>query len=583
MKASNLGFGCRLAKFSVTFLILVLLNLAVTTEAKARIRRYKWKVDYSYFSPDCVEKVIIAINGQYPGPRIRAQAGDTIVVELENGLPTEGVVIHWHGIHQFGTPWYDGTAFVSQCPINPGETFTYKFVVPRPGTYFYHGHFGMQRAAGFYGSLIVDLEHGEKEPFAYDGELSIILNDWWHRSIYDQETGLFAIPFRFVGEPQSLLIEGRGRYNCSLVPSGSVAGSGDCVSCNSSNPQCQPYILPVEPGKTYRLRIASVASLSSLNFILEGHNMTIVEADGYNVDPVVVENLDVYSGETYSVLFTANQNASRNYWAAINVRGRKPATPTGLALLNYLPNPSSLLPSTPSPMSPVWNDFDYSLNQNKLIIARKGYEVPPPPKPDRQLIFLTTQNKVNGRIKWAINNITYVITSTPVLAALKYGLKKAYDPIPPPDYPALPFSISGPPANPNATVGSGVYTFQFGSVVDVIIQNANTLTPNNSEVHPWHLHGHDFWVLGYGKGIFDPATDPQSYNLKNAPLKNTVAVLPYGWVAIRFRADNPGVWPFHCHIEAHFHMGMGLIFAEGWDRLPELPKSVLGCGLSKYL
>ncbi|KAJ7562285.1 hypothetical protein O6H91_03G062500 [Diphasiastrum complanatum] len=576
MKRFDLGCGWPISLPRLMLLIGIVLNLAVTTGATGH---YKWKVDYLYFSPDCVEKAIIAINGQYPGPTIVARAGDTIVVELENAMPTESVVIHWHGIRQIGTPWFDGVPFVSQCPISPGETFTYKFV---PGTYFYHGHLGMQRAAGFYGSLIVDLKRGKREPFTYDGELSIVVNDWWHSSVYDQETGLFSIPFRFVGEPQSLLIAGRGRYNCSLVPTSSVVGDGDCLKCNSESPQCQPYVLPVQSGKTYRLRIASVASLSSLNFILEGHNMTIVEADGYYVDPVIVQNLDLYSGETYSVLFTANQNPSRNYWAAINVRGRKPVTPTGLAILNYNSNPSSLLPSTASPVSPAWNDFDYSLSQSKLILARKGYEVPPPPRPDRQLILLTTQNNIDGRTKWAINNISYVPTSTPVLAALKYGWKNAYDPIPPPDYPALPMNIIAPPANPNAKAGSGVYTFHFGSVVDVIIQNSNTLNRNNSEIHPWHLHGHDFWVLGYGKGIFDPANDPKSYNLKNAPLKNTVAVFPYGWVAIRFKADNPGVWPFHCHVEAHFHMGMGVIFAEGLDKLPKIPKSVLGCGFSKY-
>jgi FtsP/CotA-like multicopper oxidase with cupredoxin domain len=70
------------------------------------------------------------------------------------------------------------------------------------GTYFYHGHFGMQRSGGLYGSLIVDLPASKKEPFTYDGEHSILINDWWHKSIYEQELGLNSIPFRFVGEPQ---------------------------------------------------------------------------------------------------------------------------------------------------------------------------------------------------------------------------------------------------------------------------------------------------------------------------------------------------------------------------------------------
>jgi L-ascorbate oxidase len=70
------------------------------------------------------------------------------------------------------------------------------------GTYFYHGHFGMQRAGGLFGSLIVSLPAHKKEPFSYDAEHSIILNDWWHKSIYEQQLGLTNVPFKFVGEPQ---------------------------------------------------------------------------------------------------------------------------------------------------------------------------------------------------------------------------------------------------------------------------------------------------------------------------------------------------------------------------------------------
>lgn len=74
----------------------------------------------------------------------------------------------------------------------------------QPGTYFYHGHFGTQRAAGFYGGLIVDLPYNKQEPYHYDqdAEHMIILNDWWHRSIIDQEEGLEATTFKWVGEPQ---------------------------------------------------------------------------------------------------------------------------------------------------------------------------------------------------------------------------------------------------------------------------------------------------------------------------------------------------------------------------------------------
>lgn len=212
----------------------------------------------------------------------------------------------------------------------------------------------MQRAAGLFGSLIVSLPQGKTEPFSYDGgDLSVLLTDWYHKSIYQQELGLSSIPFQFVGEPQvgsllacldsllpssdhypfsdsretlsslfpellllfwigvvsllllllvssdlcwflfrgccmdvppaasiqSLLIQGRGKYNCSLdlPPGGSAASSSpDCLQCNATNPACAPFVLPVQPGKTYRLRIGSMATLSSLNFKIEVNPFSIL-------------------------------------------------------------------------------------------------------------------------------------------------------------------------------------------------------------------------------------------------------------------------------------------------------------------
>ncbi|QCE01522.1 L-ascorbate oxidase [Vigna unguiculata] len=101
-------------------------------------------------------------------------------------------------------------------------------------------------------------------------------------------------------------------------------------------------------------------------------------------------------------------------------------------------------------------------------------------------------------------------------------------------------------------------------------------------LHPWHLHGHEFWVLGYGEGKFEEG-DERKLNLRNPPLRNTVVVFPYGWSALRFRADNPGVWAFHCHIEGHFEMGMGVVFAEGVEHVKGIPRDAMGCGLTRNI
>lgn len=563
-------------RWFLLYLSVGLMVVAAPWFAEAKIRHYRWTVKYEYKSPDCYEKLVIAVNGQFPGPTIKAQVGDTIYVDVTNQLETEGVSIHWHGIRQYGTPWSDGAADITQCPIMPGETFVYKFTVDRPGTYFYHAHYGMQRSSGLHGSIQVAVAEGVREPFSYHGDLSLLLNDWWHKSHTEQSTGL-SLPnnsFVWVKDPQSLLIEGRGSYNCSLVKStNNSAGTGSI--CNSTDPDCSiPHTLSVVPGQTYRLRIANVASLTSLNFLIQGHNLTVVEADSNYVEPFVVEDLNVYPGETYSVLITANQNPSRNYWIAVNVRGSGASkTPTGRAILRYIPNPPSMLPPFTPPKGPLWNDTAYTLNQAKQYRGR-GHVMPPPLTPHKRIVLLSTHNRINGYIRWAINNISSVRPQTPYLIAVKYGLNKAFDRFPAPEN----YSITE--SNSNARYGNPVYRLEFNSTVDVILQNGKKLD-GTSEIHPWHFHGHDFWVLAQGNGTFDPLKDTEKFNLRNPPKKNTVPLFPLGWTAIRFIADNPGVWTLHCHIEAHFFLGMGVVFEEGAQKIGRLPRSILGCGGSK--
>ncbi|KAK8930504.1 hypothetical protein KSP39_PZI016620 [Platanthera zijinensis] len=556
--------------------IIFLCLCAVSSGVDSAVHHLKWEIKYEYRSPDCFQKLAVTVNGDNPGPTITATQGDTLVIEVTNGLHSENTAIHWHGIRQRGTPWSDGTEGVTQCPILPGETFTYRFVVDQAGTYIYHAHYGMQRTAGLYGLIRVLVRNGTIEPFSYDKERSLILNDWWHKSTMEQATGLSSLKFGWVGEPQSLLINGRGRYNCSL------AGGTDV--CNATNPGCSPFVLTMVPGNTYRLRIASVASLSALNLEIEGHNMTIVEADGHYTQPIVVKNLNIYSGETYSVIVKANQDPSRNYWVRLNVVSRKPGTPTGVAILNYYPNHPKKSPPTIPPTGPLWNDTVYRFNQSKLIKSHPNYTEAPPRTSDRVILLLNTQNKVNGFVRWSINNASFVPPTTPYLIAIKENLRNVFDQNPAPGtYGYQNYDIYSVPQNSNGTLSNSIYRLEFNSTVDVILQNANTMNVNNSETHPWHLHGHDFWVLGFGLGKFDPDVDPKSYNLIDPILKNTVAVHPYGWTALRFRADNPGLWAFHCHVEAHFFIGMGAVFEVGADRINKLPSYILGCGESRRL
>ncbi|XP_047938395.1 L-ascorbate oxidase-like [Salvia hispanica] len=556
--------------------LLVFILLIINSATAAKVRHLKWEVEYMHWSPDGQEGVVIAINGQFPGPTIRAQAGDTIHLHLTNKLHTEGVVIHWHGIRQIGTPWADGTASISQCAISPGEAFVYRFKVDRAGTYFYHGHYGMQRSAGLYGSLIVDVADGEKEKFEYDGEFSILLSDWWHKGSREQEVDLSSKPMRWIGEPQTLLINGRGQFNCSLAAHFSNSTAAPCKL--RGNEQYAPYILKVHPNKTYRLRIASSTALAALNLAIGNHKMKVVEADGNYVKPFTVNNIDVYSGDSYSVLFRTDQSPTHNYWLSATVRGREPHTPPALAILNYLPTSPSHPPTSPPPPSPPWDDYPSSKAFSHKILSLPGS--PQPPKtPHRRIILLNTQNYINGYTKWSINNISLTLPTTPYLGSIKYNITNAFDAKSPPDRAPPGYNVMRPPPNPNSTYGSGVYVLELNSTVDVVLQNANALKDNVSEIHPWHLHGHDFWVVGYGEGEFKEG-DEAGFNLRDPPYRNTAVIFPYGWTALRFVADNPGVWAFHCHIEPHLHLGMGVVFAEGVERVRGIPNEAIACGLT---
>lgn len=307
-----------------------------------------------------------------------------------------------------------------------------------------------------------------------------------------------------------------------------------------------------------------------------------MEADGHYVEPFVVKNLFIYSGETYSVLVKADQDPSRNYWASSKIVSRNSTTPNGLAIFNYYPNHPRRPPPTVPPTGPMWNDVAQRLNQSRAVKSHKNFIHPPPQTSDRVIVLLNTQNEINGYRRWSINNVSFSLPHTPYLVALKANLRNVFDSTPPPEgYDSQNYDIYTADKNHNATSSNAIYRLQFNTTVDIILQNANTMNPNNSETHPWHLHGHDFWVMGYGEGKFNASSDPASYNRIDPIMKNTVAVQPYGWTALRFVANNPGVWAFHCHIESHFYMGMGVVFEEGIEKVGKLPSSIMGCGETK--
>jgi FtsP/CotA-like multicopper oxidase with cupredoxin domain len=104
---------------------------------------------------DGIERGLITVNRQLPGPAVQVCKDDLVVVDVANHMDGASASIHWHGIVQKETPFADGVPFLTQYPINSGNSFRYAFFARNSGTQMYHSHSGLQKADGIYGPFIV--------------------------------------------------------------------------------------------------------------------------------------------------------------------------------------------------------------------------------------------------------------------------------------------------------------------------------------------------------------------------------------------------------------------------------------------
>lgn len=126
-----------------------------------------------------VLRPLLVINGQFPGPLIRVNQGDRVLINVTNQL-SNGTSMHWHGFYQNGTNWMDGTVAITQCAIPPGTSFLYNFTVEQFGTYWYHSHFSTQYTDGLAGPFIVHSPEEAKTQEMYDIDQVVLLQDWYH-------------------------------------------------------------------------------------------------------------------------------------------------------------------------------------------------------------------------------------------------------------------------------------------------------------------------------------------------------------------------------------------------------------------
>ncbi|KAB8091399.1 hypothetical protein EE612_016864 [Oryza sativa] len=283
----------RLCFFSAAalFLLCFLLPAAVAEE-----RFYEFVVQETLVKRLCNTQKIITVNGQFPGPTIEVYDGDTVAIRAVN-MARYNVTLHWHGLRQLRNGWADGPEFVTQCPIRPGGSYTYRFAIQgQEGTLWWHAHSSWLRAT-VHGALLIRPRPGVPYPFPKPhSEFPIILAEWWRRD-----------PIAVLR--QSMITGAPPNVSDAILINGQP---GDFLECSAQ----ETSIIPVAAGETTLLRIINAAMNTELFVSLAGHKMTVVAADAMYTKPFETTVVLLGPGQTTDVLITAHAAPGRYYLAA---------------------------------------------------------------------------------------------------------------------------------------------------------------------------------------------------------------------------------------------------------------------------
>ncbi|KAH6762831.1 laccase 12 [Perilla frutescens var. hirtella] len=507
-----------------TLLSLLLLSMGtILPTTNAKVHHHDFVVQATPVKRLCKTRSTITVNGMYPGPTLEVNNGDTLVVNVVNRAQYN-VTIHWHGIRQIRTGWADGPEFVTQCPIRPGGSYTYRFTIQgQEGTLWWHAHSSWLRAT-VYGALIIHPKQGDSYPFKNPKrQTALLLGEWWNAdpiAVVREATRTGAAPnisdaYTINGQPGDL-------YNCSTK---------DTV------------IVPVDSGETNLLRVVNSALNQQLFLKVANHKLTVVGADASYVKPFTTSVLMLGPGQTTDVLITADQPPARYYIAArayASAQGAPFDNTTTTAILDY--------------KSPRQVPVPTQIDHNLFFAVGLGLNSCPPGASNS-----SCQGPNGTRFTASMNNVSFVLPSSfSLLQAHQQSIPGVFTTDFPPQ-PPKKFDYTGNVSRSlwQPIPGTKVYSLKYGETVQLVLQGTTIFTAEN---HPIHLHGYDFYILAEGFGNFNPSTDTSKFNLVDPPLRNTASLPVGGWTVIRFVADNPGVWLMHCHLDVHITWGLAMAF-----------------------
>ncbi|MBK8814770.1 MAG: copper resistance system multicopper oxidase [Methylococcaceae bacterium] len=522
------------------------------------------------------ERIATTINGSLPGPTLYWREGDTVTLRVKN-LLLEETSIHWHGII---LPYQmDGAPQISFNGIAPGETFTYRFKVQQSGTYWYHSHSEMQEQTGLYGAIVI--EPAMPDTIQSDRDYVVLLSDWTDEDPmavfgklkkesayynYNQPTVIDFFKDTAKEGIQSAF-EKRHMWNMMRMNRTDLSdiSASTYTYLVNGKPSAENWLGLFKPGEKVRLRFVNTSAQSFFDVRIPGLKMTVVAADGQNVDPIEVDEFRIGLAENYDVIVTPEEKAYTLFAQSMDRTGCVHGT---LATLPGLTAPVPVLDKAePLTMEDMMGAMDHSIDHgmadmdhSKMTPEQMNHMNHSMHNMDGMAGSQATNKKVaqahHANTEFGASVDMRVDTPRTNLDDPGIGLRNngrrvltyadlhttggALDTRPPTR--EIELHLTGNMQRYTWSFDGLEYNranpihFRHGERFRVILVNDTMMT------HPIHLHG--MWSeLETPDGQFQAR-------------KHTIVVQPAQRVTFLVTADALGRWPWHCHLFYHMHAGM---------------------------
>ncbi|KAJ2412131.1 ferroxidase fet3 [Coemansia sp. RSA 2530] len=537
--------------------VATLLQWLAVAAAAARVE-YDLEITTTMTSMDGVhERMAVVVNGKIPMPLIKAELGDVLALRIRNRLEDEATGLHSHGLFNNGTNYYDGAGMVTECGIAPGSEMTYEIPITQTGTYWVHGHHNSQYVNGLRGPLIITDPEGE--PYTYDEDMVLTFEDWFPNASNMTMGPKAPMATKSAHQDQ---VSSSSCYDTSSMMDGEASSrdmptschAKSCVSTSEHKDPDKKYPIGVingrngkesptlhfEPNKTYRLRLLNIGSSFMFRFGIEGHDLHVIEVDGVATEKQKVNSVLLGVAQRVSVLVTAQPESASNYRYHFDILSD---------IFPDLPNYNPRSYSGPvvysegaqfAEASPIiWEDFDdlglTPLDRVPILEADVTHD-----------INVRADRTPTEMVHAFINDVSFELPTTPSL------------------FTALSLNYSDGAIDPTAFGQKcNAKVIQHMDVAELRIVNHDIVH------HPMHLHGQFFQIIE--RGVVGNSSSV--IKSSDTPMRRDTTLVPPGAYAIlRFRADNPGVWLLHCHIDLHMELGLSMMFVSAPEIIREAIK-----------